>query len=446
LIAFASVFRGVKLEEKTIQCEGGRSWDDDRDRWRAWCGFKNVTFNQDTKLNIERIGLPGLTDGDIDDIWFRSSSVFLFHSNILAIFPNIREVRLNSENKLNNPEKFENCQDITDLTLKLKDFDGISSNTFDDCKKLESLRIEIDSLTDLPDGLFRNQENLRTLKLSGNSALRVSSFEGLKSLNEFYLASMDVSQVEENFFQSLNIKRLFYGGIDKDHTFPIKSLKSQETIEELAIIGLNLSQLPANFGPILRSMKKLRKIEFSENSIRSVEAFVDLPNVEWINLTNNKIVELPYNAFKGCPRLAFLYLESNPIKALRGDEFNQLSGLKELILTNTKLTSIPPTTFHPLRSLESLELSGAFTGTNNIISKELFMSSTNLIALGLAGNNIHAIHPEAFANQQKLIYLDLRGNICVGILFRNSEKLIDMTRVREKLKTCFENFFSQKGL
>jgi hypothetical protein len=164
-MVFASVFRGAMLEEKTVRCEAGKYWDGGERRWKTRCTFKNVTFNQDTKLNIERIGLPDLTDEDIKEIAFHSSSISLVHPDLLANFRNINKISLSSENKLKNPEKFENCQEITELVLELEDFGGISSDTFSNCKKLESASINIESLTDLPDGFFKNQQNLRILGL-----------------------------------------------------------------------------------------------------------------------------------------------------------------------------------------------------------------------------------------------------------------------------------------
>jgi Leucine-rich repeat (LRR) protein len=237
---------------------------------------------------------------------------------------------------------------------------------------------------------------------------------------------------------------LTYNGKDEKN-FPIESLNSQETIEELTIKNTDFSQLPETFGPTLRSMKSLKTLDLKYNWIRSVEAFVDLPNVESIDLSESKIVKLPANAFKGCPRLMELNLFDNKIEVLRGDEFNQLSGLKELVLSPTKLSNIPPTTFHQLRALEKLVLTYPFSYNNVIINKELFKYSTNLRSLRLDGNNIQAIHPEVFDGLNKLTFLNLRGNKCVDEKFEApKEEVLDIALVKEKLQKCFANFAKQK--
>jgi Leucine-rich repeat (LRR) protein len=324
----------VEFEVKTVQCKASE--------WGR-CDFTNVAFNQDTILGIERIGFPEATDEDFDEISFSKSSVSLVHPDILAKFPNIVKITLGQDeeaefSELNNQDRIENCQNIKRLELRMKDFTGISINTFADCSKLESLKIATNSLTDLPDDLFKNQQNLHDLELKEkNLKLRVSPFKGLKNLSELWLDSMSLNQIEENFFQSLNIKRLTYNAYSaRDLKFPIESLNSQETIEELRITYTDLSEIPENFGPTLRSMKKLKIISLNYDLIGSVEAFVDLPNVESINLENNQIEELPANAFKGCPRLTFLWLSSNNIRAIHPTAFDGLNNLESLGLSGNK--------------------------------------------------------------------------------------------------------------
>jgi Leucine-rich repeat (LRR) protein len=342
----------VKLEEEFLECEAWITEDykvpwrtvNDEERRRTWCGFREVTFTKDTKLNIKRYGLDNVPDGGIKTILFETSSMSLIHPDILAKFPNIEEIAVdasNSQSYLNSP--IENCQSIKIFTLALNGTE-IPSDFFKNCKNLKKMDISSDSLTELPDGIFKNQPNLKELELDGKKLkFRESLFEGLKKLSILKLNSIDLSQDEL-----------------KDHTFPIESLNSHQFLEELLIESSNMEQLPENFVPTLRSLSKLRVLTLPLNLITSVEAFTDLPNVEWLLLNNNKIEEIPTDAFKGCPRLSKLHLDNNPIKELRGDEFDQLTGLVELDLAGTKITNIEPTTFQKLTALETLNLSSSY--------------------------------------------------------------------------------------
>ncbi len=343
--------------------------------------------------------------------------------------------------ELNNQDELENCMNITHLDLSLEDLIQISNKTFADCRNLESLIIESNSLINLPDGLFNNQRNLQILELVGeNIKLRANPFEGLQSLSRLILRSMDLNLIEGNFFHKLYIKRLEYDlqYRQRPFTFPIGFLKSHETLEELVILWADLSQFPDDFVPILRTLK-LKTLELKGNRISSAEPFVDLPNVEEINLWGNHIKELPANSFRGCPKLTHLDLGYNPISSFRGDEFNLLSGLKELDLYYTKLTRIAPNTFCPLKSLEVLYMQSSFKGDEFVIENELFMHSVNLRRLYLENNNITAIHRESFDNLKQLTSLYLQNNKCVDRDFYAAQNET-LAMVKKELQTCFDSY------
>jgi Leucine-rich repeat (LRR) protein len=256
---------------------------------------------------------------------------------------------------------------------------------------------------------------------------------------------MDLNQIEENFFHKLNIKILeyrLYHQSSHAFTFPIELLKSHKTLEELVINSADMSQLPEDFFATLRTLK-LKTLELVGNMITSAEHFVNLPNVERIDLQSNRIEDLPANSFSGCPKLTHLILGLNPISSLRGDEFNLLSGLKELNLFRTQLTSIAPNTFHPIKSVERLSMYESFKGDEFVIEKELFKNSTNLRRLDLNNNNIIAIHPESFDNLKRLSLLILRSNKCVDRGFDawlHKNETLDIAMVKNELQTCFENY------
>jgi Leucine-rich repeat (LRR) protein len=382
-----------------------------------------------------------VSDQDINRIWFTSSSVSLIHPYILAKFPNVEEVRVQSSD-LNLNQPIENCQYIKRIFLEFSGITEISSNLFSNCKKLEKIEIESDSLRDLPDDIFQNLPSLKELVLNGkNLKLRESHFESLKAMSFLTVYSIDLSQAKPSFFKSLNITSFTYSGSGYYYRFPIESINSHETIEVLGIRDINMKQLPVNLVQTLRSLNKLRVLNLSGNSITSVEAFVDLPSVEWLNLASNEIEEIPAHAFKGCPRLSNLLLSYNPIKVLRGDEFDQLSGLVTLNLDNIKITSIEPTTFQHLTALETLNLSYLSKLNNHIISKELVKNFTNLRSLNLRNNNIHAIEPGAFDNNHKLTYLNLQNNRCVDRKFvAPDNETLNMVLEKEGLQRCFDNF------
>ncbi|XP_041672916.1 vasorin b [Cheilinus undulatus] len=102
-----------------------------------------------------------------------------------------------------------------------------------------------------------------------------------------------------------------------------------------------------------------------------------------------------------------LYLFANGIEGLKTEDFNGMENLEMLDLSQNKLTELPERVFEPLTSLRNLDLS-----SNQIthISEECFHGMALLERLYLYSNYIEAIHPAAFNGLENLLELKLQGN------------------------------------
>ncbi|XP_051573042.1 vasorin-like [Myxocyprinus asiaticus] len=102
-----------------------------------------------------------------------------------------------------------------------------------------------------------------------------------------------------------------------------------------------------------------------------------------------------------------LYVFKNGIETLSQEDFNGLSSLEMLDLSQNKLTELPDRIFEHLSSLHNLDLSA-----NQIvhISQESFAGLELLERLYLYSNLIESIHPAAFDGLEQLIELKLQGN------------------------------------
>ncbi|XP_071764530.1 vasorin b [Centroberyx gerrardi] len=102
-----------------------------------------------------------------------------------------------------------------------------------------------------------------------------------------------------------------------------------------------------------------------------------------------------------------LYLFANGIEGLTTEDFDGLESLEMLDLSQNKLTELPDRVFEPLTSLRNLDLS-----SNQIthISEECFQGMALLERLYLYSNHIKTIHPTAFNGLEQLLELKLQGN------------------------------------
>lgn len=102
-----------------------------------------------------------------------------------------------------------------------------------------------------------------------------------------------------------------------------------------------------------------------------------------------------------------IYLFANGIEALNQEDFEGLENLELMDLSQNKLTELPDRVFEPLTSLRNLDLSA-----NQItrISEESFQGMVLLERLYLYSNHIKTIHPAAFSGLDQLLELKLQGN------------------------------------
>ncbi|XP_041429150.1 extracellular matrix protein 2 [Xenopus laevis] len=124
-------------------------------------------------------------------------------------------------------------------------------------------------------------------------------------------------------------------------------------------------------------------------------------------LAENEISKLPARAFSGLPNLEWLDLSKNKIddSGLSFDVFKNLTKLKRLNLDGNRLTLLP---FLP-PSLQELKVND-----NELkeLDKHSFRGLSNLLTLELEGNHFHDgnVNPLSFKPLKKLIYLRLDRN------------------------------------
>nr|XP_057904764.1 vasorin b [Doryrhamphus excisus] len=121
------------------------------------------------------------------------------------------------------------------------------------------------------------------------------------------------------------------------------------------------------------------------------------------------------------PTTKSLYLFSNGIEGLSTEDFDGLGNLEMLDLSQNKLKELPDRVFEPLVSLRNLDLSA-----NQItqISEECFQGMPLLERLYLYSNHIKTIHPAAFDALENLLELKLQGNLLTSLPVLSMPRLL----------------------
>ncbi|KAM4664595.1 extracellular matrix protein 2-like [Discoglossus pictus] len=131
------------------------------------------------------------------------------------------------------------------------------------------------------------------------------------------------------------------------------------------------------------------------------------PGLKTLYLAENEISKLPARAFSGLPNLEWLDLSKNKLddSGLAFDVFKNLTKLKRLNLDGNRLTELPllPT------SLQELKIND---NTLQELNRHSFNGLHNLLNLELEGNGFHDgnVYPLTFKPLKKLIYLRLNRN------------------------------------
>jgi len=108
----------------------------------------------------------------------------------------------------------------------------------------------------------------------------------------------------------------------------------------------------------IQLLKSLKNALFKENNINKMDYFDGLPNLQYLDLTSNKIRNVEKSNIKLLPNLKFLILDNNYIK--NANPFKKISTLQYLSFDNNKIAEI---SF--IEKLSSLELLREVNFNNN---------------------------------------------------------------------------------
>ncbi|KYN02610.1 Leucine-rich repeats and immunoglobulin-like domains protein 3 [Cyphomyrmex costatus] len=173
---------------------------------------------------------------------------------------------------------------------------------------------------------------------------------------------------------------------------------------------------------------RLTHLNLNANHIRIIEngSLDNLTSLEELRLNKNNLTQLK-DIFTNLGKLRILEVNRNNLQQIHGLSLKSLLSLKELYLKRNKINKLDDGAFWPLKDLELLQLDFNMLTT---IKKGGLFGLENLKKLTLSHNQISMIEPQAWEMSQKIVELDLSHNELTSIERGSFESLTKL----EKLK------------
>ena len=206
--------------------------------------------------------------------------------------------------------------------------------------------------------------------------------------------------------------------------------------------------------PPLHRKPLLELLDLSRNKLTQLpkDSFSGLSGLLTLDLSLNDISTVTSGAFSGLNKLQKLDLSFNNISAMTNGAFNGITSLRVLDLSLNKIPTLHEGVFRKLRKLDTLDLSSNII---SIIHENVFCELNLLQMLDMSNNSIPSLSDNVWNGIHNLLHLNLRRlsvhrfSVSNGT-FRGLNKLnsldLSLTNLRFLTDTPFRNLTSLRSL
>jgi len=257
------------------------------------------------------------------------------------------------------------------LDLRGNRIKDLEKACLEDARELSILFLQSNLLESIPES-FQSFEHLRILNLSSNNLAKVPmTLFRILSLEELDLSFNEITEVPDEIGQLSRLQRL-------------------------SLFGNRIGPyLPTSMEKLVR----LRMLDIRQNGILNLDSVNDLPSLEELLVDYNTNVILN-NSFKSLVRLSVLKCSMADINLRStGDSLSYLD------VSSNKLSNLPSTLFDHLRNLDTLKLDN-----NSISSIPATIGQLKRLRYLSIANNLLSTLPEEIGLMDALIELDIHSN------------------------------------
>ncbi|KAL0808276.1 hypothetical protein ABMA28_012771 [Loxostege sticticalis] len=298
------------------------------------------------------------------------------------------------------PGAFARLGNVTLLDLSFNIIKNFTMDAFRGLTNLESLDLSNNPITSLPPRAFAFTPRLRRLVLDRTQLRTVPSeaFQGLQHLEEITYSGNDTITFGARALALSSLKELMITSALQS-PLPKDLIEGSVNLKTLIIRHAGLKIIPKGF---FATQQRLQKLDLSGNEALltlDADGFQPLKELDDLNLSGNRIKEIPGNIFFGLRKLKTVLANNNSLQYIAANAFDYTSPITHLALNDNQLTS------------------------EVLSSQDVFRALPNLKTLHLQGNRISYVIPD-WKMIEPLEMLDLsRNNFTAlevaGIVFTN---------------------------
>ncbi|XP_034243002.1 chaoptin, partial [Thrips palmi] len=303
--------------------------------------------------------------------------------------------------------QFKGLRDVEVLDLSHNALVKLDSSHLADLTKMASCNVSHNDIGELTRGTFARNTVLRVLNMAGNRLKRLdgNSFRGMRFIRRLFLADNQIADVGRGTF----------GGITRVGTIDLARNKLAkidfqmfQQLQYCELIDVSENQVTEIAKLSFKDLYLVR-INLSHNAIETIEpgAFENCANVTVLDMSHNKIGNIPRTAFDANTYATELQLSYNLLTDLAQVPLHNMTGLKVLNVSHNLIERVPRNVFPKLYELHTVDLShNALQEIWNGVFQTLF----GLRFLNLSHNAMTEVRSSTFGAVPTLLELDLSHN------------------------------------
>lgn len=220
----------------------------------------------------------------------------------------------------------------------------------------------------------------------------------------------------------------------------LKGLSDKITTVELT--GNKITEIPEG---LFDNMTNLTTVYLGNNYISKLpeNLFKNNKKIENIELSNNKLTEIKKDDFSNLPQLQIIQMEDNNIEKIEEGAFDGDVNLQSIYAPNNELEGLPKKLFKDMKSLTFVDFS------NNYFSElpECFSDATKLKKIHVRNNGMTDITKVDFSNMLDLEEINFYKNYIKEVpdgTFANNTKLFSVDLHDNQISDITEKAFANK--